>query len=576
VPSWRIGKPVPIVVRDGRATFRAETRSPKSEILVVVSALSRARGPFPIRLTAKPANRATTPELADDGPEASSKTLPTIHANRRESALPRGTPAPHRTFHMMVRDGDPASPKNYIAIRAALKAFGRSVQVYVAAEDFKQVGQDLIDDIVATFENRILPLASSRFGAARDVDGDGRFTILVSSWLDHLAGGRYAVDGFVRVADLDTNVVAPFGNRCDMMYLSTTLQKGPYLRTVLAHEYMHALVFSEKTLAGARGSGHGPEEEGWLDEAMAHLAEDCHGFSTSNIDYRVSAYLACPERYQLVVDDYYAAELFRSHGSRGSTYLFLRFCTQRNGPELISRLIHSSRRGVANLEAATGTSFARLYREWSLSLCQPARQCDVLPPQPRPARSTGRAVPQFVDHWEDAGPRCTRVGGDHPSDSWSALGTSSHFVIVEGSAAGAVEIDVSAPPEADLQVTALPLEPDLPRLELSVRRIRESEGEASLRLRVTERNGFPARLTSISWEPLNPGANDRSNERRGGHLGESTTTAAFGGNVLPAAGELVSRPIPLADVSATSGPMVVKIVGRDPTGRLVAAWADVE
>ncbi len=477
---------------------------------------------------------------------------------------------------MMVRDGDASSPSNYIAIRGVLKGVGRKVQVYAAAEDFDQVGQELVSDIIKTFDDRILPLTSARFGAARDVDRDGRFTILLSSWLDHLAGGRYAVDGFVRVADLDTSFRAPFGNRCDMMYLSTGLKSGPYLRTVLAHEYMHAVIFSEKTLRGERASRDGPEEEGWLDEAMAHLAEDLHGFSTSNIDYRVSAFLACPERYQLVVDDYYAADLFRSHGNRGSTYLFLRWCAERHGPDLVSRLVHSSLRGTANLEAATGSTFAGLYRRWSLSLYQSGIEGEVKAPKTAARDVTGLAALKPLDDREQGGPRCTRVGALHPSDRWTALGTSSHFIIVEGSPSGAVEIEVSGPPEAELQVTALPLEVDSPRLELTVRKIQDPAGGSSLRARIKERNGVPLRLTSISWEPLSPGPSIRSGGLRGGRLGQVETAAAFGSEFLAAAGELTSGPIPLADLCARSGPLVVKVVGRDARGKLVAAWADLE
>ena len=85
---------------------------------------------------------------------------------------------------------------------------------------------------------------------------------------------------------------------------------------------MHAVVFSQKSMRSSSGLRQCADEEGWLDEAMAHLAEDLNGFSMSNIDYRVSAFLTSPERYQLVVDDYYTADLFRSHGNRGSTYLF--------------------------------------------------------------------------------------------------------------------------------------------------------------------------------------------------------------------------------------------------------------
>ena len=203
------------------------------------------------------------------------------------------------------------------------------------AEDLEKVSSGLIQDLIVTFDDRIHPLMARRVGTASDVDGDGRFTILLSSWLDHLGGGRYPVDGFVRVADLDPAYRSPFGNQCDMMYLNAALKAGPHMRTVVAHEYMHAVVFSQKSLRGPSGGRQFADEEGWLDEAMAHLAEDLNGFSTSNIDYRVSAFLTSPERYQLVVDDYYAADLFRSHGNRGSTYLFLRWCVDRYGPDLL-------------------------------------------------------------------------------------------------------------------------------------------------------------------------------------------------------------------------------------------------
>src|SRR5260370_16587154 len=170
-----------------------------------------------------------------------------------------------------------------------------------------------------------------------------------------------------------------------MMYLSTALETGPHLRTVLAHEYTHAVTLSVKAFSGGAGGVAGRphlEEEGWLDEALAHLVEDLHGFSRSNLDYRVSAFLSQPARYQLVVEDYYAADLFRSHGNRGGTYLFLRWCVDRFGPALLPTLIRSEKRGTANLEAASGVPCAQLHRHCSLplSLTSPPP-----PPTPRPA-----------------------------------------------------------------------------------------------------------------------------------------------------------------------------------------------
>ena len=156
---------------------------------------------------------------------------------------------------MLVRDGDVFSPSNYVAIPASLRGVGRHIQVYVDGDDLASVEAELVGDIIHTFDDRIFPLMSSRFGPALDVDGDGRFTVLLSSWLLHLGGGRYAVDGFVRVADLDLAYRSPLGNRCDMMYLSTALESGPHLRTVMAHEYMHAVLVGQK----GRRDGQAPE-----------------------------------------------------------------------------------------------------------------------------------------------------------------------------------------------------------------------------------------------------------------------------------------------------------------------------
>jgi hypothetical protein len=68
--------------------------------------------------------------------------------------------------------------------------------------------------------------------------------------------------------------------------------------------------------------------------------------------------------------------------------------------------------------------------------------------------------------WELAGPRDRQVVPGGPVECWQAAGTSSHFTMVQGSATGAVEIEVVGPAEAQLQVTALPLEADRPRLDL--------------------------------------------------------------------------------------------------------------
>src|SRR5262249_49964380 len=146
------------------------------------------------------------------------------------------------------------------------------------------------------------------------------------------------------------------------------LKPGPHLRAVITHEYTHALVFSEHVFGKYLAEFPPADEESWLNEALAHLAEDQLGYGWSNLDYRISAFLNSPEKYSLVVADYYGSGLWRIPGIRGATYLFLRWCVDACGVDILTRLIQSNLAGINNLEVATGESFPKLFREWTAAL----------------------------------------------------------------------------------------------------------------------------------------------------------------------------------------------------------------
>jgi hypothetical protein len=567
-------EPTPVAVEAGRAEFDVVTTGPGSKALVVVSALAREAGPFAIALdaTSKAAAEARPlPMTADpSGPGAPGPARP-IAAAPPVSAMP---PWPSRRFSLLVRDGDVASASNYLGVEARLAAVGARVQVYVDARDEGSLAPGFVEEVVATFDERVFPLAERRFGTAADVDGDGRFTIFVSSWLTRLAGGRYKVDGFVRGADFDRSVDTPFGNRSDMMYLSAALRPGPHLKTVLAHEYTHAVVFSRRAFPDGLNGRPRPEEEGWLDEGLAHLVEDAHGFSRTNLDYRVSAFLSRPEKYRLVVEDYYAADLFRSHGNRGGAYLFLRWCVDRHGEGVLDRMIRSDLRGVANLEAATGRSFTALYREWTTALFLSGLDPSA---DPAPTGQYRSLDPRgTIEDWVLAGPRSSRVRPDGPADTWSAAGTSTHYVVVDGSDKGAVHVKVEGPPEARLQVTVVPLPDDLGGLDLDVRATPGGDGAVAVRARVASRGSTPVRLGAIAWEPLVPPADARDQVFRRSGLDMLGIARRFGTSALGVGGKLASGPIRLEGVRPGDGPLVFKAVGTDAAGHRVAAWAEVE
>ncbi len=122
---WKVGRPAPIVVHEGRSIVRVATPEPGSEVLVVVSALARSPGPYPIRLTARPATGASIPELADDGPRRPPAKVASIKPKNTERSRSLGLPSSDRVFHMLARDGDPGIAANYTPVRGVLKGVGR-------------------------------------------------------------------------------------------------------------------------------------------------------------------------------------------------------------------------------------------------------------------------------------------------------------------------------------------------------------------------------------------------------------------------------------------------------------------
>ncbi len=569
---WRGGRALAIAVESGHASFDLPRADPGTQTLVIVSSLHRGDGTFPIRLAARPVDRAAMPSAV-----AGRATGPPRLDSPRVDPVPEAPlrmPPPSRTFHLMVRDGSVTDASRYLGIDAQLRAVGRRVQVYVDPADVKAVDAATLKDVVETFDRRIYPAAATRFGPAADVDRDERFTILISGWLGKLAGGKVSVDGFVKGADLDRTLAGPFSNHADMMYLNARLKAGPHLRTIMAHEYIHAVTFSRKSLDPDGIGPGGAEEDGWLDEAYSHLFEDSLGFSRTNIDYRVSAFLSQPERYRLVVDDYYAANLFRGHGNRGACYMFLRWCVDRYGPGLLDELVRSRRRGVENLEVATGSSFEDLFRRWTVAL-----YLGGLDPGAKGDDDRYRSIDPRggLEDWILAGPRAASVGpGGSSEERWASAGTAARYCLVAGGPDAALRVTIDAPADAGLQVTAVRLPQGLGRQELTVRPTLGPDGSIRVLARLAELDGLPIRLDGLAWEPLVPASNPAAPGFRRGGLDPAGIAAAFGTVALGPRGSLRSRAITLDGVGPGSGPIVFKAVGTDPHGRRVAAWTVID
>ncbi|MFO0960482.1 MAG: hypothetical protein U0800_24120 [Isosphaeraceae bacterium] len=336
-------------------------------------------------------------------------------------------PTRERSFHLLV-GSDPNDPAHYRRVEGRLVAWGRAIQVYGDADDPPDPA--LADDLLETYERVILPRCESWIGCPRDVDGDGRLTVLLSKRVGELGGGGEPVSGCVRPADFLDRMPEPFGNRCDLITLDSRLEPGPHARTVLAHEYAHAVIAGRKGFL-PDGSSDGTAEEDWLDEAVAHGVEARLGLSRTNLDHRVAAFRLAPERYGLVIADYHASGSCRSAGHRGAAFGFLEYCTRRFGPNLIARLASSAEIGEVSLEKAAGRPLDRLFAGW--------------------ARDEAGRYAEVTD----------RIRVDEPGSTWMAHGTTFHVLEVEPGHSAGLSFEVEAPP--GIRVSLDVVEPEGPR-----------------------------------------------------------------------------------------------------------------
>jgi hypothetical protein len=278
-----------------------------------------------------------------------------------------------REFHLHVTDGDLDDPKQYARIVARSVACGRRVRVFLDQQlPDGEVSTARLDELLQLLEADVLPRVEQQFGPLRDLDGDGRFAVVLTPWLSRLQGGRTSLGGMVRSSDFQIDVPPPFGNRGDMLFLNSHLPSEAALRDLLSHEVAHAACLCQRLPSLGRQM---PEEEDWISEALAHLAEP----GWSNLDHRVATFLQEPSRYALVVADYYRAGLWRNPGCRGATYLFARWCAAQTGHNFVRQMVTSPIRGQRSLESVTGRRFEDLFREWSLSVASQDGFAELLP-----------------------------------------------------------------------------------------------------------------------------------------------------------------------------------------------------
>ena len=160
-----------------------------------------------------------------------------------------------------------------------------------SAAEFEEIGRQL-DEVV-------YPMDVAYFGEPADIDNNGTVFALVTAEVNKLtpAGEASVVAGFFLARDLTTRSSCEASNEGEIFYLVGPDPDEDYgsdislnfanalARSTVAHEFAHLLNTQQRVTLGG-GNIFGDREVAWLDEAMAHLAEEIAGLRAAGLGTR--------------------------------------------------------------------------------------------------------------------------------------------------------------------------------------------------------------------------------------------------------------------------------------------------
>lgn len=292
--------------------------------------------------------------------------------HRRPVSLSTAPAAPQqfRQFYVLkTTTGSVIDPASYANVTAELRYTGTKCIVYSDVDTFSTgnfTDSDL-DQIGAAFDDSISTTDVANFGPYSDIDGNGKAIILITPVVNRLtpSGSGGFIAGFFLSVDLYSPPAVPSNvtNQGEIFYLLAADPSGKtgnvfpvdFTRneniSTTAHELEHMISFSWRIFHEG-----GVTQQTWLEEGMAHMAEDLNGFEKQNIS-RANIYLDAPGNMSLENDNAPLAQ-------RGGIYLFLRLMADRYGDGILKEIVQSKCTGRTCIQNVTGKGFYDLFGEF--------------------------------------------------------------------------------------------------------------------------------------------------------------------------------------------------------------------
>ena len=206
------------IPRDRRVFLAVTNPSQESRVLILRRASSTIAESLAVPVSVRPSKRRAISQGAS-----------------LRDLQPHSAPSVHRSF--VVHTGGRFDDARFFRpVTAELVAWDERVAVY-RSPDAPTATDRWLDELLECFKTQSDKVSGILGSRARDVDGDGRFAILLVP-----PKPRPAPIAYVRPADFQSDTAAALSNHADVLYLSASPPVGADISSLLAHEYAHAVL----------------------------------------------------------------------------------------------------------------------------------------------------------------------------------------------------------------------------------------------------------------------------------------------------------------------------------------------
>jgi hypothetical protein len=262
----------------------------------------------------------------------------------------------------------------------------------------------------ATFDTLIYPVDTHNFGEPTDIDKNERVILFFTRAVNELTppGLSSYVGGYFYSRDLFPKTVGsleacPASNAAEMFYLlvpdpvgviNQNVRTTDFVRTItagiLAHEFQHLINASRHMYVNLGSSDF---EEGFLDEGLAHIAEELVFYSTTGLAPKQNVSASTIQSVQKISDAFetFGAANMRRYReflinpltnspyanntnitTRGAIWAFLRYAADRRGGLESSAWFQlanppAGSHGIQNLTRVFGVELTAWVRDWAVA-----------------------------------------------------------------------------------------------------------------------------------------------------------------------------------------------------------------